>query len=68
MRHYALKDLPNNVTAGEYRITVPDELLYAGEFDRTRQVMELRGSITPEASALSGRLSENHPEDWTGAP
>ena len=65
---YALDGLPNNVMAGGYRITVPDESLLAGELDRTRQVMELRGSITPEASALSGPLSEHDQEDWTGAP
>ena len=59
LARYALDGLPNNVMAGEYRITLPDEELLAVELDRTRQAMELRGPITPEASASSGLLSEN---------
>ena len=43
LARYALDGLPNNVMAGEYRITLPDEALLAGELDRTRQAMELRG-------------------------
>ena len=43
LARYALEGLPNNVMAGEYRITLPDEKLLASELDRTRQVMELRG-------------------------
>ena len=42
LARYALDGLPNNVMAGEYRITLPDEALLAGELDRTRQAMELR--------------------------
>ena len=38
--------LPNNVMAGEHRITLPDEELLAGELDRTRQAMELRGALS----------------------
>ena len=41
LARYALEGLPNNVMAGEYRITLPDEALLAGELDRTRQAMEL---------------------------
>ena len=59
LARYALDGLPNNVMAGEYRITLPDEELLAAELDRTRQAMELRGSIMPEASASSSPLSEN---------
>ena len=43
LARYALESLPNNVMAGEYRITLPDEELLASELDRTRQAMELRG-------------------------
>ncbi|MDE2860925.1 MAG: PDDEXK nuclease domain-containing protein [Chloroflexota bacterium] len=59
LARYALDGLPNNVMAGEYRVTLPDEELLAGELDRTRQAMELRGSVTPEPSASSSPLSEN---------
>ena len=59
LARYALDGLPNNVMAGEYRITLPDESLLASELDRTRQAMELHGSITLEASASSDTLSEN---------
>ncbi len=51
LARYALDGLPNNVMAGEYRITLPDETVLAAELDRTRQAMELRGSVTAEASA-----------------
>ena len=44
LARYALDGLPNNVMAGEYRITLPDEEILAGELDRTRQEMELRGT------------------------
>ena len=43
LARYALDGLPNNVMAGEYRITLPDEEMLASELDRTRQVMEQRG-------------------------
>ena len=46
LARYALDGLPNNVMAGEYRITLPDEELLAGELDRTRQAMELRGPLS----------------------
>ena len=45
LARYALEGLPNNVMAGEYRITLPDEALLASELDRTRQAMELRGAL-----------------------
>ena len=45
LARYALDGLPNNVMAGEYRITLPDEALLAGELDRTRQAME--GGFAP---------------------
>ncbi len=44
LARYALDGLPNNVMAGEYRITLPDETVLAAELDRTRQAMELRGT------------------------
>ena len=43
LARYALEGLPNNVMAGEYRITLPDEALLAGELDRTRRAVALRG-------------------------
>ena len=49
LARYALEGLPNNVMAAEYRITLPNEELLAAEIDRTRQVIESRGSITSEA-------------------
>ena len=36
LSRYALDGLHNNVMAGEYRITLPDEAVLAAEFDRTR--------------------------------
>ena len=39
LARYALEGLPNNVMAGEYRITLPDEEMLATELDRTRQLM-----------------------------
>ena len=59
LAQYALEGLSNKVMAAEYRITLPDEKFLAAELDRTRQAMELRGSIMPEASASSSPLSEN---------
>ncbi len=44
LARYALDGLPNNVMAGEYRVTLPDETVLAAELDRTRQAMELRGA------------------------
>ena len=63
LARYALEGLPNNVMAGEYRITLPDEEVLASELDRTRRAMETRGSITSEAptescEALVGNLEE----------
>ena len=46
LARYALEGLPNNVLAGEYRITLPDEKMLASELDRTRQAMELRGVLS----------------------
>ena len=40
LARHALDGLPNNVMAGEYRITLPDEALLAAEIDRTRQAMD----------------------------
>ena len=56
LARYALDGLSNNVMAGEYRITLPEEKVLAAELDRTRQAMQLRGSVTPEASASSAPL------------
>ena len=44
LARYALDGLPNNVMAGEYRVTLPEEKVLAAELDRTRQAMELRGT------------------------
>ncbi len=56
LAQYSLEGLPN-VMAAEYRITLPDEDMLAAELDRTRQVIELRGSITSGAPTVSGELS-----------
>ena len=56
LAQYSLEGLPN-VMAAEYRITLPDEELLAAELDRTRQVIELRGSTTSGAPTVSGELS-----------
>jgi predicted nuclease of restriction endonuclease-like (RecB) superfamily len=39
---YALEGLPNKVLAAEYRTTLPDEHVLAGELDRTRKLLEGR--------------------------
>ena len=46
LARYALDGLPNNVMAGEYRVTLPEEKVLAAELDRTRQAMELRGPLS----------------------
>ena len=56
LARYALDGLPNNVMAGEYRITLPNEELLALELDRTRQAMEMRGSINSETEAVGGTM------------
>ena len=48
LAQYALEGLSNTVIAAEYRINLPDQQLLAAELDRTRQAMELRGSIGHE--------------------
>ncbi len=58
LARYALEGLPNNVMAGEYRITLPDEKLLASELDRTRQAVELRGPKVSEASTARPTLNE----------
>ena len=63
LARYALEGLPNNVMAGEYRITLPDERVLAAELDRTRQTMELHGSQAPCAPTMSGAQSEDNPEE-----
>ena len=62
LAQYSLEGLPN-VMAAEYRITLPDEELLAAELDRTRQVIELRGSITSGAPTVSGELSVDDREE-----
>ena len=56
LARYALEGLPNNVMAGEYRITLPDEEMLATEFDRKRQAMELRGSVDSDTQANGGTM------------
>ena len=63
LARYALEGLPNNVMAAEYRITLPNEELLAAEIDRTRQVIESRGSITSEAPPSSGTLTVENPKE-----
>ena len=63
LARYALEGLPNNVMAAEYRITLPNEELLAAEIDRTRQVIELRGSIASEAPPNSGTLTVENPKE-----
>jgi predicted nuclease of restriction endonuclease-like (RecB) superfamily len=41
---YALEGLPNTVLAAEYRMTLPDEHLLAGELEKTRRELEQRRS------------------------
>ena len=63
LARYALEGLPNNVMAAEYRITLPNEELLAAEIDRTRQVIESRGSITSQAPLSSGTLTVENPKE-----
>ena len=62
LAQYSLEGLPN-VMAAEYRITLPDETLLAAELDRTRQTIELRGSISSGAPTVSGEMSVDDQED-----
>lgn len=39
---YALAGLPNKVLASEYKLTLPDEELLAGEIEKTRKTIEKR--------------------------
>ena len=63
LARYALEGLPNNVMAAQYRVTLPDEELLAAEIDRTRQVIELRGSIASEPPLSSGTLTVENPKE-----
>ena len=63
LARYALDGLPNNMMAAEYRITLPNEELLAAEIDRTRQMIESRGSITSEAPLSSGTLTVENPKE-----
>ena len=63
LAQYALEGLSNKVMAVEYRITLPDETALAAELDRTRQAMELNGSITLGAPTTGSALSVDNPED-----
>ena len=63
LARYALDGLPNNVLAGEYRITLPDETLLAGELDRTRQAMELRGTMPSQDTMTDTTPNEEQPND-----
>ena len=63
LAQYALEGLSNKVLASEYRINLPEETVLAAGLDRTRQAMELRGSITAEAPTTGGALSVDNPEE-----
>ena len=62
LAQYSLEGLPN-VMAAEYRITLPDETVLAAELDRTRQAIELRGSVTFPAPTMDDSLSINKPKE-----
>ena len=61
LAQYALEGLSNKVMAGEYRITLPDETTLALELDRTRQAIELRGSITSGRPTRGQRTDRRQP-------
>ena len=63
LARYALDGLPNNVLAGEYRITLPDETVLAAELDRTRQAMELRGTMPSQDTMTDTTPNEEQPND-----
>ena len=63
LARYALDGLPNNVMAGEYRITLPDEAFLAGELDRTRQTMELRNAFSSEPPTESRKPLVSNPDE-----
>ena len=63
LARYALEGLSNTVMAAEYRINLPDEQLLAAELDRTRQAMELRGSIALGTQPVAGALPDGQPEE-----
>ena len=62
LARYALEGLPNKVMAAEYRINLPDEEILAAELDRTRQVIELRASITSGTPTMSATLRAENPK------
>ena len=66
LARYALEGLPNHVMPGEYRITLPDEEILAAELDRTRQAMELRGSMDPDTGTVGSTLTTRaeRPRPW----
>ena len=63
LAQFSLKGLPNKVMAAEYRIARPDRALLVAELDRTRQALELRGSVTLEVPTMSATLSVEGPRD-----
>ena len=44
LARYALDNLPNKVLAAEYRTLLPDEKLIAADVEKTRRMLEQRGS------------------------
>ena len=68
LAQYALEGLSNKVLAAEYRITLPDEKLLAAELDRTRQIIELRGSVTFPAPTMDVSLSVKNPNEQIRNP
>ena len=63
LARYALDGLPNNVMAGEYRVTLPDERVLAAELDRTRQAMELRSALSSEPPTESREPLRGNPDE-----
>ena len=59
---YALEGLSNKVMAAKYRTTLPNEELLAAEIDRTRQVINLRGTIKAGTPTLRGNLTVENPK------
>ncbi len=56
LARYTLEGLPNNVLAAEYRVSLPDEELLAGELDRTRQLVEFHGPTSSGSKAVGRAL------------
>ena len=52
--HYALEDLPNKVTAAEYRTVLPKEPILVAEIEKTIHAIETRRATNPNAVKTKG--------------